>query len=126
MINLPEAYQQDTIGKMKVGETGYTVPWAMYQENECLMINTKHVIRKSTGGTAQMKVTRLNMGYEIDIRQCENHQRSKDSGPVGDPNGALVERLITPQGTIDNSAPPSDEYINEDLENLIGDIDIDL
>lgn len=68
---LPEHVYQDTVGDLKLGATGWTVPWALVADEEGdLYLLTGHSIHSSPGGTVQMFVQRLEGGFLVDIREC--------------------------------------------------------
>jgi len=83
MAKLPQDKEENTIGKMKVGETGYTVPGAMWvdQERNC-WLNEDYTIHKERGGTVQLKIERLKEGYIAYINDSNiNHKWNPVSSP---------------------------------------------
>ncbi len=65
---LPEDRTEDSIGTMSIGESGYTVPWAMWPDMDgALWINGHYPIHRNPGGTVSMLVTRTTHGYEVDV-----------------------------------------------------------
>jgi hypothetical protein len=72
MSRLPEAYEEDTIYGMSVGEKGFTVPWAMWADaDRVLWINGDYTIHKEAFGTAHLYIERTKEGvivYQFSIR----------------------------------------------------------
>ena len=64
MAKLPIRKIKKRIVDMIAGETGFTVPWAMWidGDNECFL-NEAFSIEASSGGTVQLKITRVKNGY---------------------------------------------------------------
>ena len=60
-----------TIAKMRVGDVGYTVPWALsYDDGEPYLDGVCTVLGKQFG-TAKMMVKRTALGYVVDISNCD-------------------------------------------------------
>ena len=80
---LPEHLEEVTIKDMIIGESGYTVPWAMYAERDgTLWLNGDYMFEKEPGGTVEMKIERVNGGYKVDIRRVdEKSRRWSSTGP---------------------------------------------
>ena len=69
------------IGNMKIGESGYTVPWAMsFENNGKSWIDTNFEIKSSPRGTSTMMVTRLEDGYHTYPINKENIWSGKHGG----------------------------------------------
>ena len=64
---LPESMERrDIIGNMEVGETRYTVPWAMWADEERrLWLIPGHSTEDRPGGTVQMRITRVEEGFRV-------------------------------------------------------------
>lgn len=63
-----ETGAQSTIRDMAVGETGYTVPWALWSDAEDrLWIEGDYIVLGKARGTARMFVARKADGYKVDI-----------------------------------------------------------
>ena len=72
---LPETFEQETIIGMLPGDTGYTVLWAMWaDENRVLWINGDYSIHKSPGGTVHMKIKRTIDGVVVKEATIEDHK----------------------------------------------------
>ncbi len=75
---LPDHLEEVTIRDMLEGESGYTAPWAMWADaNGRLWLNGSYPFRKEAGEagkTAQMKITRINKSFEVDISRCKNER----------------------------------------------------
>jgi hypothetical protein len=68
MAKLPAGLTQPCIRDMKVGASGWTVPWAMMVDGEqnCYL-NGHYSVDRAQGGTAQMRVDRNDDGYAVYI-----------------------------------------------------------
>lgn len=56
---LPESLEQDTIGRMSIGDEGYTVPWAMWVDlDRHMWAHPEYMVHKSPMGTVHMKIKR--------------------------------------------------------------------
>ena len=68
---LPDDLEEIPIGSMMIGESGYTVPWAMAVDpNGGLWLHAGYTYDDRPGGkgkTTNMKVTRTEKGYVVDI-----------------------------------------------------------
>lgn len=57
---LPEELEEDTVRRMKSGDIGYTVPWAMWADaKRQLWINNGYSVEPNPFGTACMKIKRV-------------------------------------------------------------------
>ncbi len=63
--------EEDTLAQMKVGESTYTVPWAMTlfdtDQGTIACLNGDYTSHESPGGTVQMLVKRTEDGYEVEV-----------------------------------------------------------
>lgn len=72
---LPQDRYKNTLGTMPIGASGYTVPWAMWPDEDGeLWLHGGYNYLDSPRGTVGMKVTRREDGYEVDI--SANHAKS--------------------------------------------------
>lgn len=63
---LPRSMKQETIADMGIGESKYTVPWAMWaDEDEELWLTPEFVAYDEPGGTVQMRITRTEAGFRV-------------------------------------------------------------
>lgn len=64
MAKLPGNKKKKRLVDMCIGELGFTVPWALWvdEENECF-INEDFEISQSSGGTVQLKIKKTVNGY---------------------------------------------------------------
>lgn len=92
MAKLPQDKEENTIGKMKVGETGYTVPWAMWvdKERNC-WLNEDYTIHKGRGGTVQLKIERLKEGY---IAYINDKNLNEKWNPTSSPGYCTPEEKL--------------------------------
>lgn len=65
---LPEQFEEQTIDCMMVGESGYTVPWAMWVDTarRC-WLHPRYTVRSEPFGTATMRIERQDDGYHVEI-----------------------------------------------------------
>lgn len=66
MARLPEDLVEATVEKMAIGEVGYTVPWAMWvdEQRQC-WLHPQYSIHEKPGGTVEMKVERRIDGFHV-------------------------------------------------------------
>lgn len=55
--------EKRTVGSMKIGDKGWTVPWALGEKKGKLMLNPDHLVYDSSGGTVSVFVIRKEDGY---------------------------------------------------------------
>jgi hypothetical protein len=68
MAKLPKEREQKLIAEMEIDELGYTVPWAMWaDENRDLYIDLHFpvVAEGEQGGTACMLIRRVDGGFKV-------------------------------------------------------------
>lgn len=90
---MPDRLHAHTIARMKVGEAGYTVPWAMRWDGSQLVLHPNYTVAvpgKYGGppmleGTVQMKVTRTADGFVVDARRLGVMDRHDWPLDAGDP-----------------------------------------
>jgi hypothetical protein len=93
---LPDSLERNTLSDLIIGETVYTVPWAMYAgQDGRLWLNGNYSIHHSSGGTAQMAVTKTKDGYTVDISQCKDERWGRGEGNyVGGSAPIPVSKLV--------------------------------
>lgn len=66
MAQLPKNLVEDVIEGMAVGEVGYTVPWAMWvdQQMQC-WLHPQYSIHKEPGGTVEMRIEHRPDGFHV-------------------------------------------------------------
>lgn len=75
--------REHSIASMQVGSSAWTVPWAMYHdEDRKLWLNGNYTITSAPGGTVQMMIRRDKDGWHVNATQCRGHQWS-GGGYVG-------------------------------------------
>ncbi len=77
MAKLPPKFEDKSqLKNMKVGESGYTVPWAMWVDldGNC-WLNENYTIQGTPGGTVQLKITRVTEGYIAHINDMKDNER---------------------------------------------------
>lgn len=68
---LPADMFERTIDEMKVGEIGFTVPWALFFDEGKAFLRGEYSIRDDKGGTVQMEVGRTRSGYIVSVQSCD-------------------------------------------------------
>lgn len=77
MSRLPEAYEENTIAEMLPGDEGYTVPWAMWaDEDRVLWINGKYSFTKNVFGTSHLRIKRTQAGVIVYQNSIGDHRYS--------------------------------------------------
>jgi hypothetical protein len=100
MVYLPEELEENEIGCMMDEESGYTVPWAMYaDQNGQLFLNEKYTLQDNPRGTASMKISKIDSKYIVDITNLGfehgfKWSRGSSDSYVGGCNGIPVDKLI--------------------------------
>ncbi len=73
-----------SIASMDIGEQGWTVPWAMYyDDNRQLWLNGAYTLSRAPGGTTQMVVRRDENGWHVDAGQVRADYSWGGGGYVG-------------------------------------------
>lgn len=73
------------IRQMLIGESGWTVPWGMYADEEGrLWLNDTYTVSDTPGGTVNMLVTRTDSGYVVDFRKSDHRWTKQSSVYCGD------------------------------------------
>lgn len=63
---MPSSRYEKTIDSMKVGESGYTTPWAMWVDLDSHMwLHPKYPVEPSIEGTVDMRVERRDDGFHV-------------------------------------------------------------
>jgi len=102
MVKIPSWLKETSIKDMRYGETGWTVPWAMYEIHGQAYINGNYTAHKKQGGTVSMLVTRIEAGAIVDVSECLDYRWGEGEGfhdcscplPVFEINGACLEFLV--------------------------------
>ena len=73
-MKLPTHLHRHTLADLRVGQSTWTVPWAMYAEPDgTLYLNGNYSLHSDApGGTVQMQVLRGPDGFIVDISRCAN------------------------------------------------------
>lgn len=101
---LPRSVETVTLADMAVGTTGYTVPWAMYADQDRkLWLDPNFTFEERSGGTVQMHVTRTDEGFRVRYVPGETYEpgssrasRDRDGLPV-------VELVGVPESDDENA-----------------------
>lgn len=83
---LPENMEQPTIGMMSPGDTGYTVPWAMWvDDNRQMWLNPQYPVSAIPAGTSHMRIRRVINGAVVYKETIGDYKYtpSHDSGYFG-------------------------------------------
>lgn len=90
---LPSKFLEPTLSSLKVGQTGFTVPWALRVDGDRLLwLKPSYWISSHPHGTASMEVQRLEDGYHV--RLPKNHRWSIQEG--FEPDQIPVTGLLNP------------------------------
>ncbi|MEV7287121.1 caspase family protein [Streptomyces sp. NPDC093252] len=91
---LPEDMQPDTLSGMEVGAVAYTLPWAMWaDENRRLWLHPDYPADAHPGGTVEMKVQRVPGGYHV-WAPPDHHYQPGPPAYVGDHGRLPVLKLV--------------------------------
>lgn len=100
---LPKSMETVTIADMPVGLTAYTVPWAMYADQDRkLWLNPDFTFEGRPGGTVQMRITRADEGFRVDYVPGETYE--PNGGRATNKDGLPVIELTGVPETDDASA----------------------
>lgn len=78
---LPESLEAVGLKDIVDGESVYTVPWAMYaDDNGSMWLNGNYSFEDHSGGTLRMKVTKKSGDYICDVSMCKDHGWSRGGG----------------------------------------------
>lgn len=84
------------IADMRVGDEGYTTPWAMRFITETLAkLNSHYAVHEVPDGTAQLLVRRTSDGYEVEITpECDDYtwRSGPDDGWCDTPVTRVIDR----------------------------------
>ena len=76
-MKIPDHLITIGIADMLVGESGWTVPWAMYADYDGeLYINGKYPFEMNKHGTVAMLIRRSDKGFVVDTAECGEHKWS--------------------------------------------------
>ena len=84
MAKLPEQFEENNqLKNMDIGDSGYIVPWGMWMDldGNCFL-NESYTHQPNTGGTVQLKITRVIDGYIAHIHEMQDDYKwEKQSSP---------------------------------------------
>lgn len=95
---LPESLREQTLLDLKVGQSTWTVPWAMYRDEKgAYMLNGNYSTKDQPGGTLQLRVKRTGTGYIADTTGFTQPPSYKPGAPgyAGEFTPLTVENVIT-------------------------------
>lgn len=125
MQTFPESKRTKQLKDLAVGETCYTLPWGMWvrTDGQCFL-NERYPAYEASGGTAQLKVTRVKEGYVVYIYDVDHKWSKQDEPYYASPEencyGKVVDFGITSYEDL------SIEDLQERLQNAIGDENFEL
>lgn len=74
MSRLPESFEHRTIAGMLPGDKGYTVPWAMFaDEDRILWINAGYIVTDEEQGTSHLSIERTKDGVIVYQNSIGDH-----------------------------------------------------
>jgi len=87
-----------TIADLKVGETGYSVPWAIdFDLDQNPYLDLGMSIHKTPGGTVQLPITRTGDGledFDIDIREVKDYEWHPSNRPFSGVVGVESSKIV--------------------------------
>lgn len=97
---LPDGRDEDTIDRMKVGESGFVVPWGMWVdlERRC-WLHPKYQIRSQAGGTVKMRVERRADGFHVWLPRVSSWTPTADPGYM-----SPIDTVYIPVAVIEEAA----------------------
>uniref|UniRef100_A0A6M3JGV0 Uncharacterized protein n=1 Tax=viral metagenome TaxID=1070528 RepID=A0A6M3JGV0_9ZZZZ len=94
-MKLPKDRYERTIKEMPPHTSGWTVPWAMYADEDGeLWINGNYTVFSDRGGTVNMLVGRTSSGVVVSIVECDAKWSRGKPYFAGDFTPLRVEDLI--------------------------------
>lgn len=96
---LPDHLEENTIKGMDIGDTGYTVPWAMFAGGDRrLWIDGNFTIDSEPGGTVCMLIKRMSDGIDVQESTIGDHKFQANGegreGVVAPPPNAMPVSLV--------------------------------
>lgn len=86
---LPDFLEQRKLSDLMIGETVWTVPWAMFADDDGdLWLYGNFSYHEGPGGTVSMKVSKTGSGYVVDISECKDYRWSRD----GESSAVMVKK----------------------------------
>lgn len=92
-VRLPEHLEEPTLGSMLVGESAWTVPWAMRitTDRRCY-VDPRFTPHDRLHGTASMRLTRVPDGWQADLSEVGDFRWTP-----GDDGSSVVGRSTPPE-----------------------------
>ena len=95
---LPKSKEEKLIKDLKVGESCYTVPWAMWvnKDNVCFL-REDFKASSSKGGTVELKIERVEDGYIAYIHSIDykwTPSNDGDDGVIGGSQESMYGKII--------------------------------
>jgi hypothetical protein len=84
MAKLPVNFENNSqLKNMKVGESGYIVPWGMWVDMDGnSYLNENYNLHPTPGGTVQLKITKVSGGYIAHVHEMkDDYKWTKQNGP---------------------------------------------
>jgi hypothetical protein len=84
---LPRELEENkpTIARMAFGQSAYTVPWAMWADQDRLLwLHPDYEVHARTGGTVKMRIELREDGYHVWAPKSESWKPQGKSGYVGE------------------------------------------
>ena len=96
---LPNDFEEkNQLSNMKVGQSGYIVPWGMWVDvlGNCFL-NENYTFHSEPGGTVQLKITRIESGYVAHLNELKPgaHKWERQNGPsFASPESVCYGRVV--------------------------------
>lgn len=101
---LPKSMETVTLADMAVGTSGYTVPWAMYADQDRkLWLDPGFTFEERSGGTVQMRVTRTDEGFRVRHVPGETYEPGDGRSSSGRDRLPVVELIGAPETDDENA-----------------------
>ena len=84
-MRLPESLEEtNQLRRMRIGESGWTVPWAMTVDGRrSLWLHAEYTYDSEPLEAAQMYVARIDGGFLVDVSRCKDHRWTPRSSEWG-------------------------------------------
>lgn len=95
---LPSSMHERTIDSLEVGESGYTMSWAMWVDlNSNMWLNPKYPVGAEVVGTSNMRVERRGDGFHVWPPSDAKYTPEEEPGYVGGANLEWI-RVVAIEG----------------------------
>lgn len=101
---LPRSVETMTLADMAVGATGYTVPWAMYADQDRkLWLDPGFTFEGRPCGTVRMHVTRIDEGFRVRYVPGETYEPGDGRSSSRRDSLPVIELVGAPEDNDENA-----------------------